>query len=233
MDNATRIAIFLLCLGALIAAALYLWLGDGTEFKTVEGVRVPSTEGIHEAYSVSLTDEGYHRFTINVSAQNIPRVYKRLSSEVCEPGFFLLEVGSPEDAEKELRKNDSDPFHKDVYYLDGITREMTEKIFSQYENLLVNDGMISFGFGSHEGRDEVYVGAYKVFRIYADEPDKYIAALAELGLPREEDVKTVWQTITRTTPGRRETLEGQDETIWDMIDDLKKRGLYFAERRED
>jgi len=233
MSRSIQAVFVALCLVALVVGVVVLHMSHQHSFRTVEGIDVPNLKGVHEAYSVSKTTNGYHHLIINVSAERVPEVYLRLTHEVTEPAFFLMEVGTHEDVEKELRKNDSDPFHKDVYYLDGINREKGCAVFTKYEDLLVNDGMVMFGFGAHEGKDEVFVGAYKIIEIYADNPDKYLAALTELGIGKEDRVKTVWQTFSQTSPGRRNALRGRDKTIWDMVEELKPEGLYLAERRED
>jgi hypothetical protein len=92
--------------------------------------------------------------------------------------------------------------------------------------------MLNFGFGSLRGHDEVFVGDYKVFEIYADAPDKYRRALKDLGIPWNRELRTVWQNITQTSPGRRTALK-EETNIWDMLDQLKRIGLYRAETRED
>jgi biotin operon repressor len=50
---------------------------------------------------------------------------------------------------------------------------------------------------------------------------------------REEKLRTVWDTFTQQNPGERRALNDSAKTIWDMIDELKAKGLYLAERRED
>jgi hypothetical protein len=57
--------------------------------------------------------------------------------------------------------------------------------------------------------------------------------LKDLGFQKEENLKTIWQTFTRNSPGKRNVLVHAEKTIWQMIDELKKEGLYLAERRED
>ena len=203
-------------------------------FQLPRGIEIENLDGIREGYSVSLSEGGFHVFTINVSANNILRVFTRLAAEVKQPGFLLLESGTHQDIEKQLRKNETDPFHRDVYYLDGLRWADADEIVDSYSELLVHDGEINFGFGSHDGHDEVFVGPYKVFSIYADQPEKYIAALTELQILRVDRLKTVWENFTPESPGRRKVLTGDSgTTIWDMIGELKQRGLYLAERRED
>jgi hypothetical protein len=202
-------------------------------FRVVQGVEVSDLTGIEEAYSVKLVSEGYHVFTINVSAEKIPQAFRRLASEVTEPAFFLLELPTHRDIEEQLRKKPRDPLHRDVYYLDGLTWRGAEEVFVNYEFLLTHDGETNFGYGSHSGHDEVFVGAYKVFYVYADDAAKYRLALRELGYEEVPQVKTVWDTFTQQSPGRRNALTKSTPTIWQMADELKQQGLYLAERRPD
>jgi hypothetical protein len=202
-------------------------------FQVPHGIQVADLTGIHEAYSVTVAQDGYHVFTVNVSAENIHHVFCRLAAQVKEPAFLLLETGTHRDIERQLRKNDADPFHKDVYYLDGVAWADAKPILETYSDLFTHDGEINYGFGSHEGHDEVFVGPYKIFSIYADEPAKYESVLNEMGIIRVDRVRTVRDNFTRDAPGQRRALTEAKPTIWDMIDELKAKGLYLAERRED
>ncbi|WP_028314812.1 hypothetical protein [Desulfatibacillum aliphaticivorans] len=201
------------------------------DFRLVDGVQVTSLKGISEGYSEHLTDKGFYMFTINVSAENIPSLFLSLSSLVREPAFFLVELGANEAEEKELRRNASDPFHKNVYYLDDIDFMRAKKVFLSNERLLVHDGMVNFGFGSHNGYDEVFVGGYKIFEIYTDSPEKYRRKLAELGVPQTL-TRTVWDNFDKDSPGTRNAL-AEEPTIWDMLDQMMSEGFYRAEIRED
>ncbi len=203
------------------------------KFQLAEGIEVKDLSGIHEAFSIKREKEGYYSFQINVSSPNIIKVFRELAADVNGPGFFLLEVGSPEETEKQLRKKDSDPFHKDVYYLDGKDWKDISPIIIRYQYLLSQDGGVNIGFGSHSGHDEVFVSAYKIFHIYADEPSKYIETLQKLGFKEVDSLRTVWDNFTIDSPGRRNVLTHAKPNIWDMIENLKKDGFYFAERRED
>ncbi len=202
-------------------------------FQLPNGIQVADLSGIREAYSVTVAPDGYHVFTVNVSAENIHDVFCRLAAEVNQPAFLLLETGTHRDVEAQLRKNDADPLHKDVYYLDGVKWPTAKSILDSYAELFTHDGQLNYGFGSHEGHDEVFVGPYKIFTIYADDPAKYETAFAELGIGKVESVKTVWDNFTQDSPGQRNALTEATPTIWDMIEQLKQQGLYLAERRED
>ena len=196
-------------------------------------MKAPDLSGIEEGYQFIESDQGYFVFTINVSAENISNTFQHLAVHVEAPGFLVLEIPTHEDIEKEIRESESDPYHNDVFYLDGIDFNKAKAVIDPIENLLINDGMIHFGFGSHAGHDEVFIGPYKIFTIFAEEPGKYVAALKELGIPEVESLKTVWDNFTEDTPGQRFALDDVETTIYEIVDGLKEEGLYFAERRED
>lgn len=198
----------------------------------VKGVKVSCLDGIEEGYSIEKRDT-YYQMTINVSAQNIDEVFRSLCLKVKEPGFLLIEHASSVDIEEELRKSDTDPMHKDIHYLDGLGIESFFKIYDKYHELLINDGMVNFGFGSHSDIDEVYVGTYKIFTIFTDEPEKYIHVLNDIGIPKKETLKTVWNNISKDTPASRVRINHNGMDIYEMVDLLSKEGLYLAERRED
>ena len=155
-----------------------------SQFTFPRGITVSTPNDIHEGYSVTHRPEGYSFFVMNVSVEHIPKVFLSLATQVKEPGFLTLEVGTHRDVEAQLRRKDIDPLHKDVYYCDGLTRAAVADIFRRYETLLTNDGGVSFGYGSHKGHDEVFVAAYKIFHIYADDPEKYRTTLANWALKR-------------------------------------------------
>jgi hypothetical protein len=202
-------------------------------FQLAHGIEVDDLSGIHEAYSVTVAKDRYHVFKINVSAESIHKVFCRLAVEVDEPGFLLFETGTHRDIEQQLRNHKTDPLHKDVYYLDGQSWLAAKAIVDAYEYLLTHDGQISFGFGGHEGHDEVFVGPYKIFTVYADNRSKYESALNELGFQQVERLKTVWDNFSQHAPGRRRALPDAKPTIREMIGELKQKGLYLAETRED
>jgi hypothetical protein len=203
------------------------------KFRTVDGVTVPDLTGVAEGYSEKTAPAGHSEFTVNVSAERLASVFRELSSQVAGLGFFLLETGTQRDIEVRLRHKPSDPLHKDVFYLDGITVERAHAILAANERNLIHDGGVNFGFGSHTGHDEVFVGPYKIVTVYADVPEKYRTTLRRLGFPKRETLKTVWDNFGPNTPGKRSILEDAKPTRWEMIDALKAEGLHFAERRDD
>ncbi|MBB6053933.1 hypothetical protein [Armatimonas rosea] len=204
-----------------------------TPFQLVRGVKVADLSGVHEGYSLLHAQEGYWVFTVNVSAENLKRDFYRLAGEVSGRGFLVLERGTPKAVEEKLRKRPSDPLHVDVYYLDGQTWATVKPLIERFEETLFCDGEINFGYGSHVNNDEVFVGAYKRIAIYAVDPQKYETALRELGIPREDALRTVWDTLSPSNPGSRHALKDTPFTIQQVFEHLEPKGLHFAEHRLD
>ena len=200
-------------------------------FNLPEGVRMADLSGIEEGFDENRVNDRYCLIRVNVSAENIAPYFLKLIQILEEPGFFVIELPVSKTEEKALRKKDSDPCHKHVYYLDGITHNKAFRIFNQYQHLFVNDGMVNFGFGSitHE---EVFVGAYKIFEIYTPEPEKFLNLFESMSIKRSECLKTVRNNISPDTPGERCTIECEP-SIRDMLGEVMKMGFYLADTRED
>lgn len=97
----------------------------------------------------------------------------------------------------------------------------------------LDDGATNFGFGSHEGYDEVFVAKYKIAYIYTDTPSKYVGVLDQMRMPRVEGLKTVWENVSENSPGSTTALEIGGKRIYELVQALKEHGLYFSGHRED
>lgn len=200
-------------------------------FQLVEGNYTANLEGIREGYRKEFRDTEWW-FQINVSAEHIGSLFFDLCKRVRQPSFLVFELPTNSNEEEKIRKSNEEPLHKDIFYIDGLDFSRFDGIFKKYQELLINDGQISFGLGSHEGIDEVYVGAYKVFEIYTDEPEKYDAVLLKHGFPHLEQLRTVIDNFTPDTPGLRQSLVKNGINVYELVEELKEYGLYFAERRD-
>ena len=201
-------------------------------FQTVEGNHVPNLQDVKEGYTKRFANNCWV-IQINVSAEHIDALFCALCSQVRQPSFLLFEHGTNQAEEEKLRTSEQDPLHKDVFYLDGLDFERFHTIYAKYRELLIHDGEICFGYGSHDGTDEVYVGSYKMFYILTDTPEKYEDVLQQNNFPLLDQMKTVWETFTLENPGQRLCIKKNGIDIYEMIAELKKEGLYLAERREE
>lgn len=200
-------------------------------FSLALGVNVPDLTGIFEGYEVN-EYEKYTSLKINVSRDNLEKVFMSLSEQVASPSFLILEHPTHRDKEEELRKSDSYPFHKDVHYMDDMDFDVFKSVWSKCSKHCLDDGSTTFGFGSHGGYDEIFVSKYKILYIYATEPKKYENVLHQFGISKVEHLKTVWDNFTEDNPGSISTIEIGGKRIFELVEELKQDGLYFHEHRK-
>ena len=202
------------------------------KFEVVRGVRVPESSGVTESYACATSQRGKKPvLSVNVTASKIASMFRTLGALVTEPGFFVIEVPVHQSVEEALNQSGSQGLHVDVYFKDGMTWTQADALFSRFEELLVNDGEVSFGFGSHEDGSEVFVGPYKVFRVYGAAPERFASALQTSGFPRVERLRTVCDYFSQDRPGTRSVLRDLRPTIYEMVDLLKAEGFYLHGQR--
>ncbi len=142
------------------------------------GVTVTNPGNIHECYEVIERlhpSDGlpFYSFAINIGADKLRPLLESFCEGLAEPGFFLCEIPATQQEEAELRKSEDDPSHRNAYYKDGCSRQELLDLLSRYGEWLIEDGMSCFGFASHESKDEIYVGKYKIVNIFTHDSDRY------------------------------------------------------------
>lgn len=203
---------------------------------TPKGITIPFPERLAEGYEVIARDSGGCHLRVNIDGTRLEDVFRDLVELVPDPGFLILESPCNEVKELELRMKESDPFHRDVYYIDGLERYQFFEIFNQYSDLLVHDGFVHFGFGSHntEQKDEVFVGSYKTTSVFTDNPLPYEAVLGDFAIPRVSKLTTAWDTFSEENPGVRDRWKQGENDIYSMIESLMREGgLYHAKTIND
>lgn len=197
-------------------------------FNTIQGVVLgkAALEGISSSYQ--LCDS----FLIDsvLSAELIEPLLKKGVKLLPEPHFFFLEIPCTEEEEKALRKSKDDPTHRKIYYLDGCTEPVSQAIIERYGELLINDGLTRFGFGSNSTNEEIYVLDYQQVQVYADD-GRFETLFRELGAERVGELKTVWDNFTPENVGISMAIECEGEQCSDIPVLLEKEGMYYAETR--
>lgn len=122
--------------------------------------------------------------------------------------------------------------HK-VYYLDGIGSEVCSDILDIFGDVLINDGISAFGFGTYHSE----IGKYKYNQILlynnGDDID-YRKIFLQANISESKNLISAWDLFTEENPGVSERYEdAQGRTIYDIVDVLKKEGLYEADVRSD
>lgn len=196
-------------------------------FKLVQGVDVDNIENVHSAYSV----DGNGIYAV-LSAEIYEKAVAELVGKLVEPVFFFLEIPCSAEEEKQLRKNKNDPYHYNIYYLDNCTIPVAKAIMERYGELLANDGVSRFGFGSHDNGEEIYCKSYQTVSVYGN-IKKFKAVLDEMNIPRENEIQTIWDVLSYENMGTCSTVEINGETVNDIAVNLKSEGMYLADTVEE
>ncbi|HEU6191461.1 TPA: hypothetical protein VVR97_002180 [Streptococcus pneumoniae] len=195
----------------------------------VKGHRVSLVENLFESFT-KLTE---HHLMANVHAETILEVFQHFIAIHDEPLFFILELPVSIDREKVIAKNIIKESHKDVYYIDGCSREECLALLIRYGDLLVNDGLSKFGFGGHKSHDEIMLDSYNVVTIYSKELSKFNDFFEPHNIQFVEELVTAWKTFSKTSPGISEIYESNGKTVYDLPEELAEWGIYLAETRTE
>lgn len=193
-----------------------------------KGSFVPLGEKISEQYEVDGSN-----LIANVDASKIEEVLQHFICIQESPLFFILELPANRKDEDKLRQKDTDPMHKDIYCIDGLTDEQALVLLMRYGELLIHDGVSKFGFGAHDGSSEIMRDKYNVVTIWAKTPDDYIGFFEEHNIPRVEHCFTAWETFSEATPGESSRVDVGELSVFDLPNELKDWGIYFHDQRED
>lgn len=194
----------------------------------VRGCIVKSSEKICDQYG-----KNGNMFIANINAEKIGDTVERFIERQTQQLFFVLEVPLTEQEEKNLRKGRTDRFHKAVYYIDGLNISRAKALMSEYGELLIHDGLSSFGFGVRDNSAEIMCNKYNVLTIYAKTPADYGAFFVENKIPFTDNLITAWDTFNTENYGECRTITVNGKSVYDIIVELKDMGIYLAEIRED
>lgn len=197
-------------------------------FNTALGVKIPFPDKIEEKYSLS-----ENRIVLNISFEKLEPLIEEFLIDLSEPLFLFIHRPLKENEEKELRKNDFDSFHSEILYLDGQTKKQIIEIMSQFGEVLLNDGISSFGIASHETEDEIFVQKYKIVGIYSKDIEKYTQLMDKYGIGKTEKLLTAWDTFSQEHPSRCSRVVIDNKDIDDVVKALKEKGMYPAEIIEE
>ncbi len=197
-------------------------------FNFRKGSKVPLPEKIKHEYEK--TDFG---FIANVSAEKIEMMLTRFIAIHDEPLFFIFEIPARKTDETEIRPGVVESLHKEVYYIDGCSQNEALSLLDTVSELLINDGLCSFGFGCHESNDEIMVGKYNCVHIYTANKQLYEGFFEHYNIKAVDKLITAWDTFTRDNPGESERVDTNGKSIYDVPEMLKEFGMYLAEVRED
>lgn len=191
-------------------------------------IEVPARWRLFEGYSV---EDG--SITANVSADKIGPLMRGFIDLHPEHLFFILELPTRLQDEDAPDAGSVGVRHKDVYYIDGLTREQAIAVLFRTGKRLFGDGLCGFGFGGHESREEMFLGKYNVMTVFTADAEKYRPLFDENGIPETDGLVTAWDTFTNVSPGSCWLYDDDGKSVYDIPSELHDLGIYLAERRDD
>lgn len=194
----------------------------------IKGCCVPDFNRLKEEYKV---DEYY--ITANVNASKINDIFQHFIAMQSGQIFFILELPTNAEEEKILRKSNYDPLHKDIYYIDGLASEEALALLMRYSELLINDGISSFGFGLHDGSAEIMLEKYNQMTIWTNDMKKYSKFFDKHDIHITDNYISAWDTFSKSNEGKCMSIMVDGISVYDLPEVLKEYGMYFAERREE
>ena len=199
--------------------------------KLKPSVEVPFPEKLVEGYEVF---ENYIQANVSVDKiEEIMRDFIVMHDEADDaPFFFILELPANQDDEAEVELGIVEKLHKDIYYVDGCTWEDAMLIMIRAGKWLFNDGLSAFGYGCHNSGDEIMFRKYNVLTIYSQNIEKYDGFFEEHNIEQTDNLLTAWGTFSQENPGIANLYEEDGKTVYNMPQDFKDFGMYFAEQRE-
>lgn len=193
-----------------------------------KGCKVARSDVLCEQYQIC-----ENSIIANVNASKIEEVFQHFIAIQQERLFFILELPASENDEIKLRKDNTAPMHKDIYYIDGLTSEQALVLLMRYGELLINDGLCQFGFGVHDNSAELMSNKYNVLELWTNDIGKYHDFFDAHDIPQTEKIVTAWDTFSKETPGQCSRVEIDGRNIFDLPRELADWGIYLAEQMEE
>ena len=95
----------------------------------------------------------------NINANKILNLINDFINIQKDPLFLIIEVPSNEKNEI-IEENIIKKFHKDVYYLDNMSKQFAKELIKTFGNLFINDGLSQIGIGNHISNAEITTDKY-------------------------------------------------------------------------
>lgn len=178
----------------------------------VKGHKISDSGQLSEGYEI--TDEV--SLLANVNAEKILDVFQHFIVIHDEPLFFILELPVNRDREKPIAPGIVRELHKDVYYIDGCSRDECLVLMDRYGELLINDGISKFGFGGHNSQDEIMLDKYNVINIYSQNLTEYDDFFEPHEIRKVDKLITAWDTFSEATPRQSERYVYGGKTVFDL-----------------
>jgi hypothetical protein len=195
--------------------------------KFADGINLPNPELIRPVYLIA---SNYLVFNANID--NLMRLVFDFLDTINLPLLFFMEIPCTAQEEQELRKNNEDSFHHNLYYLRIDDKEVISDILNKYGEVLLHDGLTQFGLLSHE-LDEIYISKYKVTYIKGNNFRDYVELLEDYDYTRTGEIITPWETFSKENYGTASSIKVNGIDVYYVLRELNKVGMYLYKTLAD
>lgn len=196
--------------------------------KIIKGVKINDSDKLNEEYMIT-----ENCIMANIDANKILKIINDFVDIQKDPLFLIIEVPTNEKDEG-IEGSIIKELHKDVYYLDNMSKPFAKELLKIFGNLFINDGLSQIGIGNHVSNAEIMTDKYNVIEIFngKDKIDNYEKLMDKYKIKKVEDLVTAWAFFNDSNPGECIYVDEDGKSVYDAIEVLtKESGLYFAERR--
>lgn len=194
----------------------------------IDGCKIISPEEIILNTGYEKTKRGYRA---NVDSNQIIQLMKDFI-RYNEPSkyFMVLELPLILRPEERPWPYVLDTKRHQVYYLNDLDLETINHILFKYGDILVNDGVSSFGLVALKSGDEMFKRPFNEITLYTEH--NYDEFLKQHDLDNVGNLSVAESFFSKNTQGMQEKVKMHDMIIDDVVSELKKIGLYFAQNME-
>ena len=198
--------------------------------KMIKGVKINDSDNLNEEYMVA---DNY--LIANINADKILNIINDFIDIQQDPLFLIIEVPTNEKDEN-IEDNIIKEPHKDIYYIDNISKSFAKELLKIFGNLFINDGLAQIGIGNHISNAEIMTDKYNIINIFygKDIALKYEKLMEKHNIKKVKKLVTAWDFFNDSNSGESYHIDENGKTVYDAIEVLmKEAGLYFAQRIED
>lgn len=195
-------------------------------FKMIEGLNISDISGVKTSF-IKINSSA---IKCVISAEIIKPIVKKAVKLIKKP-YFFLEAPCTDAQEAELSKKGESGFHTQLFNLE-VTHGVADAILDRYGDLLINDGVANFGFGSLETKTEIYVMPFQNIMLYNEnDVSAFERVLKQENVPelKPEEFITIDSLLSKKNSADRVLVELNGETVFDVIENLKEVGLTLCE----
>lgn len=198
----------------------------------IKGCKIPNSENLKEEYKIS-----GNWIKANVNASKILKLMYEFTEmqKDDEPLFLFLEIPSNKENQKNIEEIDNkrkykikNGFYYDIYYLDGISKKFFKELLNKSGEILLNDGMSSFGLGNFTTNDEIGKYKYNQVKLLSNNTEKYEELFRKNNIKRNDNTTLSVNLINPNNPGICNIYKDKDgKDIYKIVENLKKYKTFY------